>query len=105
MEANYARVLELQRKSGLIVYWKHECRTFWFEGIKRGCVSYLPDFEVVTKDGELRYDEVKGFMCPKSKTKLKRMEKYFPKVKVVLIQKKEMDGFERTCSKLCKDWE
>ncbi len=105
MEANYARVLELQRKAGEIVYWKHECRTFWFEGIRRGCVSYLPDFEVVTKDGDMRYDEVKGWMDGKSATKLKRMKKYFPGVVVRLVGKKEMDGYKRTVSRLIKDWE
>lgn len=105
MEANYGRVLEFQRKSGLIAAWFHEKTTYWFEGIRRGCVSYLPDYDIVENDGGFRHDEVKGYMDKKSATKLKRMKKYYPDVIVRLIGKGEMAGYKRTMSKLIKDWE
>lgn len=105
MEANYARVLEFQRKQGLIAAWSHEPETFWFKGIQRGCVSYKPDFRIVTNDGDKIFHEVKGYMDAKSRIKLKRMKKYFPKVPVTVIDDPAYKGFKRTCSKLIKDWE
>lgn len=104
MEANYAGVLELLRKTGQIVYWKHECRTFYFP-VKRGCVSYLPDFEIVTKGGNMEYRETKGYMCKKSIIKLKRMAIHYPDVTVVVIGVKEMAGYKKTCAHLIPTWE
>jgi len=49
-EANYARYLEWLKSKGEIQGWLHEPETFWFDGIKRGCLSYLPDFRVVEKN-------------------------------------------------------
>ena len=87
-EANYARWLEWNCKKGLIRSWDHEFKTFWFENIKRGVRSYLPDFFVIYPDDTCEYHEVKGYMDAKSATKLKRMAKYYPRVKVVLIDSK-----------------
>lgn len=76
-EANYARFLNFQH-----IQWEYEARTFWFEKIKRGSRSYTPDFWLpIAKE----YHEVKGWMDQKSQTKLKRMAKYYPDVKVILI--------------------
>lgn len=83
-EANYGRYLEWQKAQGLIVDWEHEPKTFWFEGIKRGVMSYLPDFWVRTKSGE-EFHEVKGWMDARSLTKIKRMAKYHPSVKLQVI--------------------
>src|SRR5687768_3513242 len=77
-EANYARYLEWLKTNGEIVSWTHEPKTFWFEKIKRGTRSYLPDFCVIEKNGKEVYYEVKGYMDSKSKTKIKRMAKYYP---------------------------
>jgi hypothetical protein len=84
-EANYGRYLEFLRVNGKIQSWKHESKTFWFEGIKRGCRSYLPDFLVVNNDGTEEYHEVKGYMDSRSLTKLKRMKKYYPEVKLLVV--------------------
>lgn len=62
----------------MIVEWQHEPKTFWFEGIRRGCVSYLPDFKITYNDGSNEWVEVKGYMDAKSRTKIKRFRKYFP---------------------------
>ena len=61
-EANYARYLEWLRVRGDIKYWSHEKDTFWFEKIKRGVRSYLPDFRVTEINGDVVYHEVKGWM-------------------------------------------
>jgi hypothetical protein len=84
-EANYAAILEFQIKHGSVARWEHEPETFWFEGLKRGTVSYLPDFRVTSKDGSVAYHEVKGRFDSRSKTKIRRMAKYHPAVKMVVI--------------------
>lgn len=86
-EANYARVLQWRKENGVIVEWEHEPKTFWFEKILRGVRSYLPDFLVSLRGGAHEFHEVKGWMDPKSKTKLKRMKKYHPTERVVVIGK------------------
>jgi hypothetical protein len=89
MEANFARYLKLLKRCGNIHDWKYEADTFEFHKIKRGTRFYLPDFKVWdTPDSEPYYYEVKGFMDAKSKTKLKRMAKYYPEVKVIIIDDK-----------------
>lgn len=104
-EANYARYLQWLKERGEILSWAHEPKTFWFDGVKRGTVSYLPDFCVVEKNGSEVYHEVKGWMDKRSVTKLKRMKKYHPNVKLVLIEAKEYKSISATVSKLIMDWE
>jgi hypothetical protein len=104
-EANYARYLEFQKQRGLIKEWKHECETFWFDGLKRGCVSYLPDFKVTLNDGSVEYHEVKGWMDSASKTKIKRMAKYHPEIKLRIFDGKWYKENSRKLSGIIKDWE
>jgi hypothetical protein len=84
-EANFGRYLEFLKQNGKIRDWEHEPDTFWFDKIKRGVRSYLPDFKVQHSNGMIEYFEVKGFMDSKSKTKIKRMEKYHSETKLTLI--------------------
>lgn len=104
-EANYARYLEWLKEKGEIRGWLHEPKTFWFEGIKRGCMSYLPDFEVTGIDGALTYHEVKGWMDDRSVTKIKRMAKYHPEIKLLIIDSKAYRVLERTMSGVISGWE
>lgn len=83
-EANYARYLQFLMEHGEIEKWEHEPETFWFEAIKRGCRSYLPDFRVTLNSGKIEYHETKGWMDDRSVTKLKRMKKYHPDVVLIL---------------------
>ncbi len=98
-EVNYACYLEFLKKANEIVEWEYEPETFWFEGIKRGTCSYKPDFKVTWKDGHTDWHEVKGWMDPRSKTKIKRMAKYHPTVKLLVIDSawfkahKNLNGF------------
>jgi hypothetical protein len=87
-EANYARYLNLLKRNGQIVGWAYEPHTFVFEGIKRGTMSYTPDFRVDYPDGTHAWIEVKGWMDATSKTRLARMAKYHPAEKVVVISSK-----------------
>lgn len=103
-EANYARYLEWLKINGQIKEWSHEPKTFWFEKIRRGTKSYLPDFLVTENDGSEAYHEVKGWMDNRSKTKLKRMAKYYPEVKLVLIEAKVYNAIKKSMSKVIPDW-
>lgn len=104
-EANYARYLQWLLENKQILKWEHEPETFWFEGIKRGVMSYLPDFRVTENDGTVVYHEVKGWMDDRSKTKIKRMAKYHPNVKLIVIDSKAYKAIEKKAKILIKDWE
>ena len=105
-EANYARYLNFLVKNGDLYKWDYEVDTFFFEAIKRGTRSYMPDFKIwEDKDCEPYYIEVKGWMDDKSKTKLSRMAKYFPQIKIVLVQKKEYMEIQRKMRGLIPSWE
>ena len=96
-EYRYALYLEFMKKHKHIVEWEHEPKTFWFEGIKRGTNNYKPDFRVVFPSGNDEWIEVKGYMDSKSATKIKRMAKYHPDVKLRVIGK---EWFKENGSKL-----
>lgn len=104
-EANYARYLEWLREKGEIQSWAHEPETFWFEGIKRGCMSYLPDFRVIEKSGAVVYHEVKGWMDDRSKTKIRRMAKYHPTVKLIVVDSKAYSAIKKVMQPIIKEWE
>ena len=104
-EANYARYLELLKSKSQLKEWEHEPETFWFKEIKRGCVSYLPDFRITEMNGKISYHEVKGHMDQKSQTKLKRMHKYYPKVTIRIIDKEWFRNNKRMLAQIIPDWE
>jgi len=84
-EANYALYLDFLVERGEIKNWEYEVDVFIFDKIKFGTRSYRPDFKVFNNNGSFEYHEIKGYMDGRSKTKLKRMLKYYPKMKVVLV--------------------
>jgi len=105
-EANYARYLNLLIRLGVVEWWKYESKTFWFEAIKRGVRSYKIDFEVKYKnEKEPAIVEIKGWMDAKSKTKLKRMAKYHPNVKIELIGAKEYRALKNKWASQIEHWE
>ncbi len=62
----------------IIKEWEHEPQTFWFEEIRRGTRSYLPDFKITLANKSHYWVEVKGYFDRKSLTKIKRFRKYYP---------------------------
>ncbi len=84
-EANYALFLDYLIEKKQIKSWEYEPDTLMFEQIKLGTRSYRPDFKVFNNNGSFEYHEIKGYMDSKSKTKLKRMAKYYPEIKLILI--------------------
>ena len=87
-EANYALFLDFLKKRKDIIEWEYEKDIFWFEKIRRGIRSYTPDFKITDKDNLVHYEELKGWMNSVSKTKIRRMAKYYPKVKLIVIDSK-----------------
>lgn len=55
--------------------WKYEPKTFIFDGIKCGTLSYLPDIYDETID---KWIEIKGYLDGKSKTAIRRFKKHYP---------------------------
>lgn len=104
-EANYARYLQFLKEKAQVVAWEHEPETFWFEAIKRGCRSYLPDFKVTLPGGVIEYHEVKGWMDPRSKTKIKRMKKYHPNITLIVRDAKWYRANSPTLRAIVKGWE
>jgi hypothetical protein len=104
-EANYARYLQWLKEQGSIEDWSHESDVFWFEGIRRGVVSYLPDFKVTTISGSVEYHEVKGWMDSRSRTTIKRMAKYHPTVRLVVADKDVYRSLEKGLAYVIPGWE
>lgn len=104
-EANYARYLQWLKENGQLLDWQHEPETFWFEEIKRGVRSYLPDFKVTENNGAVVYHEVKGWMDDRSRTIIKRMAKYHPAVKLIVIDAKQYRALQKQLHRLVPGWE
>jgi hypothetical protein len=103
-EANYARYLNFLVKHRKIVAWDYEVKTFVFHGVERGVLTYTPDFFITNSDGTTEWHEVKGWMDAKSIAKLKRMSKFYPNEKIVVVGSKEYRGISKW-KKLIGDWE
>lgn len=104
-EANYARYLNWLIGIGEIKKWEYEVDTFEFHKIKKGTRFYTPDFKITNKDGSIEYHEVKGYMDKRSQTKLNRMKKYYPDIKIVLIDKEVYYAIKKDVSGLVENWE
>jgi hypothetical protein len=104
-EANYARYLDFLISKGQIKGWEYEPDTFIFHGITRGAISYMPDFKVTENDGSVVYHEVKGWMTSEARTRLKRMAKFYPDVKILLVGEREYKEIECKVGRMIPNWE
>ena len=103
-EANYARYLNWMKERGEIKDWQYEKETFDFP-VKRGTRFYTPDFKIWEKDDSIVYHEVKGWMTNQGRTALKRMSKYYPEIKIVLITAKEYHAISKWKNLISSNWE
>lgn len=55
------------------IAWEYEPEVFFFKGIKRGTVSYCPDFRLGDE-----WVEVKGLLDTKGRTAIRRFKKFYP---------------------------
>lgn len=104
MEANIYRYALFLLRHKQIKSVEYEKTEYEFP-IRRGVRFYKPDLDIVNLDDSFEHWEVKGWNDPKSKTQLKRMAKYYPKVKVVFIGTREYRDIQRRVSKLIPGWE
>lgn len=104
-ESNWARYLNWLVALGEIQGWEYEVDTFEFAAIKRGNRSYTPDFKVTNKDGSIEYHEVKGWMDDTSRVKLDRMARYYPDVRIVLIDGPAYKAVAREMQRVIPHWE
>jgi hypothetical protein len=91
-EWKFAQYLQWLKVTKYIQDWEHEPHTFWFNEIKRGVRSYMPDFKVVEQNGSHYWVEVKGYMDAKSRTKIKRFRKYYPNEQLLVA---DADWFKK----------
>lgn len=84
-ECNLVFYFEFLKTKGAIKNWFYEEKTFWFEGIRRGITNYKPDFRIVENDGSEYWIEVKGYFTQKDHTKMMRMKKYYPDVRIKIL--------------------
>ena len=101
-EANFARILQF-----INVQWKYEERAFMFDkfGYKTKPFLYVMDFELLssTKEFPAGYYEIKGYMTPASRQKLRRLKKCYPedfKRTIVVIYNKYKKKDIEFCEKL-----
>lgn len=86
-EANFSLFLDFRKKRGEIKDWEFEPEAFMFDKIKSGTRKYIPDFKVFNTDGTHEFFEVKGHQVAKDLTKQRRMAKYYPEIKITVIDK------------------
>lgn len=92
LEKECAEFLENQKLHDDIIGWKYEPKLFYFNSISRGAKTYRPDFFVMRTVYDFFWVECKGWMDPKSATKLKRFKKYYPKEKLLLVRNQKEFG-------------
>jgi len=102
-EANIAAYFEFLKNQNQIKDWLYEPETFWFEEIKRGTRTYLPDFKIINNNESFYFVEVKGWMDPKSITKIKRMGQYYPEIKLDIIDEGRYKSISKN-SGFIPDW-
>ena len=100
-ERNLARWLNWLKAEGYIKDWLYEPMKFVFP---KGA-GYIPDFCIFCLDDTFVYWERKGFMSAASRNKFNRMAKYYPYVRIAVI---DNDAYRRICkeySPFIPNWE
>lgn len=106
-EINYCQYLEFMKRHGKIIDWEYEpyCFKFPKEAHDGPPFQYLPDFKVTMLDGSVEWHEVKGFMNPGSKKKIKRLKQHYPEVNLIVIDKAWFRANNPKLSRLILGWE
>jgi len=104
-ERKYCLYLSFMKKHGHILDYNYEPETFWFKGIKRGVVSYKPDFSAVFPSGAVEFFEVKGYESSQDRTKYNRMRIYHPQVKLRVIGADWFKSNNKALKVLIREWD
>lgn len=103
-ESNYASYLDWLKKQKKIKDWEYEpMPRYEFIVTENGrqralSLGYLPDFCVTNNDGSFYLIELKG--RSQGMMKLKRMKKFYPKIRIELIQAKEYNELKRKVGRM-----
>ena len=84
LEENYARYLHGLLLAGDIRQYRYEPMRFNLAPL----TTITPDFQVVTKEGQMEYHEVKGFAREDAMAKLKICARLYPEWKFWLVKRK-----------------
>ena len=84
-EWRWAQYLERLKTAREVDGWLYESERFEFKGIRSGTVFYLPDFWVIYRSGDTLWHETKGHLTQRDITKFRRMAKYHPAERIVLV--------------------
>lgn len=84
-EWRWAQYLEMLKTAGEVIRWNYESKKFEFQGIRSGTVFYLPDFLVWYVNEDILWHETKGHLIQKDVTKFRRMQKYHPDERIILV--------------------
>jgi hypothetical protein len=105
-EANWARYLDflVANRADRTERWEYEPDTFTFP-VGRGTTSYTPDFKVWERGKPPVYQEVKGWMDPQSRVRLRRMAQHYPDVTVQVVDQAAYREVERKLGRLIRGWE
>ena len=87
-EVRWARYLEFLKQASEFYLWQYEPKKFEFEGIRSGTVFYTPDFLVHYENNKVYWHECKGYLQQKDLTKWRRMKKYYPCEKIILVMQR-----------------
>lgn len=118
MEANFERYLrflgyQMWTEKGAdpptgdgALWYRYEGRSWSLPG---GCGDYMSDYEVwpglVVPGRPYELLEVKGYLNPQSKTKLKRMAKLYPDVPIELITSQRLQDLVGKGATVIPGWE
>lgn len=124
MERNWSRYLDWlkSQRHDPAVHWAYEPYTFYFPGIRRGTTNYTPDFFVweqrpidttYASDGlpfvvhgcVLEVHELAGHVTDKHRVRIERMRRYYPWIRVKLIDEKAYRAVARKVRDLIPGWE
>lgn len=102
-EQNYAYYLDWLERTGEIKDWEYEPERYSFIDLKQSPPKaygngYLPDFKVTNNDGTFYLVEIKGRR--QGMMKLKRMKRFYPKIKIELIEAKDYNILKRKVGKM-----
>ena len=106
-EINYAHVLEFLKRHNKIKDWVYEPTTFKYpkDAYNTGPFFYKPDFLVTFPNNTTEWHEVKGWMNPSSKKKLKRFLKHYPDETLKVIDGDWFKKYAKHFKPLIPHWE
>ncbi|MCJ7828761.1 MAG: hypothetical protein MUP81_03350 [Dehalococcoidia bacterium] len=79
-ERKLAYYLQLLKEQNYIKSWEYETHTFVYPDS-----SWLVDFTIRNNDNTFEYFEMKGYVEPDTKRKLKLVNKYYPEAQITMV--------------------